>query len=421
MQLKETPLRIVVLGGGFGGTYAIKELDRLRSTLKMDFEVILFDPRKYFVFTPLLHEVATAGLELEHVTIPFRHLFREKPWILHVKEKVTSINLDLKTLRAAAKEYRFDYLILATGSKTNYYGNLRIAHHSLTLKNEENAEHIRLALEQALLDAAKTKHSKRQEELLSVTVIGGGPTGVELSCEISQFLYHRLKKQYKRVPPEAISVHLLQGAPVLLPFASTRMQDAAAKGLRRRDVTLSTSAKVKSVTEKHVLYEKDGQEHKLESHLTIWVAGVTPNLLKGFEGYYFVKEDLSLVKHDTFFAIGDAAHYDPTCFLAPNPALGQVAVQEGIAAAQNLVRRINGRKTKPFIYKSKGFLVSLGQHYAAAEIQLPFGSIFFKGFFAWWLWRTIYMMKFLDARQRVKSVASWTGRLFTRRSLIKKK
>jgi NADH dehydrogenase len=421
MLREEPPIRIAVVGGGFGGIYALKELDKLRASLNLPFEVILFEPRDNFVFTPLLHEVATAGLDLDHVTISYKHLFDKKPWLLHAKQKVSSINLTAKKIHAGGKEYRYDYLLLATGSTTNYYGKSSIAHNSMTLKTEKDAEKIRLSLEQALLNAAKASSFEKQEKLLSVNIIGGGPTGVELACEIVQFLHHRRRQLYKKIDPKAIDVHLFQGAPVVLPFASSRMQDAATKGLKRKGVTLITSAKVRAITDKFITYMHEGREHRIESHLTLWIAGIAPNVVKGFDGHYMVTEDLSLTRHHEAFAVGDAACYDPTCFLAPTPALAQVAVQEGIAAAQNIVRLINGRKTKPFVYKSKGFLISLGQKDAAAEINLPFATLFFKGFFAWWLWRTVYLMKFVDAKQRVKNVASWTGRLFTKRSFVKKK
>ena len=146
-----------------------------------------------------------------------------------------------------------------------------------------------------------------------------------------------------------------------------------------------------------------------------------PHIVKGFRENYVVKEDLSLVHDDDCFAIGDAACFDQSCMLAQTPALAQAAVQQGTHVARNIVRRINGRATEPFLYRSKGFLVSVGQRYALGELETPFGTIFLKGFFMWWLWRTIYLSKFHDAKQRVKNAASFTTKLFTKRSVVKRK
>ncbi len=420
--MKEDELVIAVVGGGFGGSYFIKELEKLRSTVKQPLRVLLFEPRDSFVFTPLLHEVATAGLEMTQVTIPFKKIFAGKPWIRHVKERVIRVDRTRQRLFTAKKSYSYDHMILATGATTNYFGNTALQRSTCALKNEEDAQRLRLELEQALVDAAKTDDKQKQKNLLSIAVVGGGATGVELAPEILQFLRHRIKKQYRMIDKNAPNVTLFQGAPILLPAASSGVRDTALKTLRRIGVKVVLEAKVRGVKNKQVAYQRRSENLKQQANITVWVAGIISQTVKGAgNGRYYVNADLSFVDDDCCFAIGDAACYDESCGLVPTPALAQVAVQEGAHAARNLVRRINGVGTEPFIFKSKGFLVSLGQKRAVGELRTPLGTLFLKGFFMWWLWRTIYLFKFLDARHRVRTAASWTTRLFTKRSVAKKK
>jgi len=413
---------IAVVGGGFGGTYLIKELDRLRQSLNLNLKVLLFEPQRCFVFTPLLHEVATAGLETEQVMVPFSTLYDGKPWITHLQAVVSRVHLEKRLVKAGKKRYSYDYLVLATGSTTNYYGKKEASRHALALKNEKNAENIRFRLEHALLHAAQTRDPAKQQRFLTVAIVGGGPTGVELAAEIVQFFRHRIRKLYRTMRKEMVNVILFQGSPVLLPHASPRMQKAAHRALERLGITLKYGAKVEHVHPTFLTYEQHGEQRKEAVDLTIWVAGITPRTVPGTGGeYYQVNTDLSLVNHKEAFAIGDAARYDERCMLDPVPALAQAAVQEGTLVARNIVRRIRGAKTEPFLYKSKGFLVSLGQKNAAGEIETPFGIVFLTGFFMWWLWRTIYLFKFVDAKQRVENAMSWTTRLFSKRSVRMKK
>lgn len=418
MTTHEETLTIAIIGGGFGGTYALKELERLKNSLHQPLEVLLFEPRTSFVFTPLLHEVATAGLDPAHVTIPFDRLFDDKPWIKHVQARVTKVDLRTHTLTAANKQYHYDHVLFATGSVTNFYGNKEAERHALPLKDETDAERLRFALERALLAAAQSHNEQRQRELLSIAIVGGGPTGVELSAEIRQFLHHRIKKTYRMIRPDAATVTLLQGAPVLLPAASPRLQDAAWRALLRAGVTVHLAARVISLRRHTLVYEQKGASIILPANITVWVAGVTPQLVPGVatSRAYLVNPDLSLIEDPDAFAVGDAAAYDPGTFLKPVPALAQAAVQEGTFVAQNILRRSRGEETAPFLFRSKGFLLSLGQRYAIGEVETPLGTLYLKGFLMWWLWRTIYLYKFLDVKQRRQSIVEWTRRLIIQRS-----
>lgn len=403
------PLTICVIGAGFGGSYTIRELIRVKFLFKHKIKIIVFEPRDNFVFTPLLHEVATAGLAVESVRVPYELLFDN--CVTHIKEHAQKISFTQKTVSSKTKKISYDYLVLSPGSKSNYFGNEKIAANTLPLKNDQDAINIRYAIEQAVLDAAKTK--AKQEQLLTFSIVGGGPTGIELAGELRQFVKAQLKHHQITTPP---TIRLIQAAPSLLPFASTWMQEQAKQKLEQLNVELLLDTKVTSVRKNAIITDRS-----YPSNVTIWVAGVTPNIVtcdlsKKECTRYFANKDLSLINYPTVFALGDAAGFEPK-LNEQLPALAQAAVKEATTVARNIVLHANNKQTRLFAFHSKGFLLSIGQKFALAELDTPLGRLRFKGFFAWWLWRTIYLFKYLGAGMKIKTAAYWTLLLWRGRDL----
>jgi NADH dehydrogenase len=412
-------LTIAVIGGGFGGAYLIKELERRRDKAKHPLKVLLFEPRQDFVFTPLLHEVAAAGLELEHVIIPYQRIFHSN-LVEHHHERVSKVETGQRKLFTNTRAYSYDLLVLATGSHTNYYGNNQAQTQSLTLKDETDALAIRAFIRDALHTAA-TAPPKEQRRLLSVAVVGGGPTGVEVAAEIMQLLRHQVRRT-DALAAAIPSVTLYQGAPVLLPTASPRIQHEAERALNRLGITIETDTKVTTILKNGLIYtDKDGKTLSATANLIIWVAGITPATvpLDGTsQSAYLVNGDLSLKGHEGLFALGDAAKLDPDLNQPPLPALAQAAVQEAKTVARNIIHRVNGEQTEQFTFRPAGFLLSLGQQNAAGEVRTPVGTLFLRGFFAWWLWRTVYLSKFLDVKHRRRAAWEWTKRLYRPRTRL---
>lgn len=387
---------VVVVGGGFAGAYALKELSKARNI-----RLCLFEPKDHFVFTPLLHEVATAAINPSTLNIKYTKTF---PDLVHINEPVSKI--DLKKSRIyAGKWHSYDYVIIATGAQTNFFGNTKAQKYALPLKSEIDAHRILVRLQQAVQDTLEGKRA-------TFTVVGGGPTGVELAAEMAQFFQERCKD----IRPK---IRLVQAAPTIVPTAHPRLQELATNQLQRLGVELITNSYVTAVNKDSVdlQHRKDGKSTKLQSSTTLWVAGVQPrsDVVKSKPGHHvLVDADLSVWDFPNAFAVGDVADFHPDLEKGHLPALAQAAVQEGPHAARNILRLIAGKPTKAYAFRSKGFLMSLGQKYAVGELATPFGPIIMKGFFTWWLWRTTYLMKLLDAGSKARTAAHWTSRLFRR-------
>lgn len=379
---------VAVVGGGFAGAYFLKEFQRVRKRAKSPLKAVLYEPNEHFVFTPLLPEVATGTMTIDQVRVGIDRLYKGD-WFTHVRERVECIDTKQRRIITKQGSRGYDYLIIATGSRTNYFGNERLARRTLTLKTGRDALQILAALSEM----------KTGETL---TIVGGGPTGVELAAEAKQYL-DRQRLQ--------ATVRLLQRSPVLLPMAAPRVQQKASERLRELGVDVRTGICVEGVDGTGTRCTLEGNALLLDSTITIWVAGVTPNNPQK-PGPVPIDTTFLVVGEERLFAIGDVAQFDPEYSQERLPALAQVAVQAGPHAARNLIRLVNGEELQPFTYRSKGFLVSLGHYDAAAELYTPFGTLFLTGFFAWWLWRTIYLMKFLDAKQQAQNVITWTKDLF---------
>jgi NADH dehydrogenase len=423
------PVRVVIVGGGFAGLYAAMRLDSLLGYHR-DLELTVIDRRNYFLFPPLLPSVATGAIETRQVTYPFRRIF-EASNVRFKKEHVDRIDLANKVVHACVDvdddpttgaptvircETPYDYLILAPGSDSNTFKTPGAIEHAFFMRELGDAIAVRNQVIDCFERAARDADPQRRRELLCFVIVGAGPTGVELASEIRDLVDHVLMRRYPEIAADEVVVALIQAAPQVLPGWHDSIVQSATRQLARIGVRVMLSRKVLGVTPFAVTL--DGDE-RLDSRTCVWCAGVKPSaLLAACEGLGLhgsgrveLEPDLRARDRPELFVLGDAA----LCMHAgkPLPPLGQVAFQHGKHAAENVARLLAGEPTKPFKYFNYGALVSVGDRFAAVELL----GVRLSGTLAWFIWRTLYLMKLVGFGNRVRVVLDWTLDLIVERSI----
>jgi NADH dehydrogenase len=412
--------RIVIIGAGFGGIYAALAL--AKRARRGDIDVTIVNRTNYFLFTPLLHEVATGGLTPTSVTEPLREIFAGSGIRIRQGE-VVSIDPAAKVVRLGDGELRYDRAVIATGAVSNDYGIPGAAEHALPLKTLSDAILIR----ERVIDAFERATTERDEEvrkgLLSFAVVGGGATGVETAGELADFAAD-IERRYHRTPADggfrsALSVSLLSADPALLMIFPPFLRKAAAERLRRNGIDVRLNTAAASVEADGVRF-KDGSV--IRAGTVIWAAGVKPRPPKfiGFTpelvgGRLCVDRSFRMPGADGLYALGDAAAFIDDRSGKPLPMSAQAAVASAVAAARNVLADLDGQPTRVFRFRSKGSLVSVGQWFAVGEIF--FAPL--RGRFAWWIWRTVYLFKFVSWKKRLRVAFEWTVNLVYPRDVTK--
>lgn len=428
--------RIVILGAGFGGVYTAKKF--LPYVKKGMIELTVINRTNYFLFTPLLHEAATGSLSLRSVAEPLREVFAGTD-VRIVQGTVYGIDSQRRyvnvTRDEASMKISFDYLVIATGSETNYYGVIGAQKYSLPLKGLSDASRIRARVIDAFEKAILSKNRTERMRLLSFAVVGGGATGVELAAELAEFVSGMVKRYYsctngdieypRHCHPEEPTVTLVHaGKDVLEQFAPS-LRKAAAKRLRKRGVILHLNSPVAEVTP-HGL--KISGNLSIPADTVIWTAGVKPHvpvfsdiepILQGgrlaLDGYFHIQGQ------ERIFAIGDTAAYIDTDRFTkdsknkPLPMLAQVAEAQSKIVAYNIIATLAGRPLRKLHYHSMGAMVSVGQWFAVGEIW----SLNIAGRLTWWLWRIVYVFKFASWMKRFYIAFQWSIEVFYPRDITR--
>lgn len=413
MNKKTKKPHVVIVGNGFGGMYTAKYLKPYVEN--GDVDVTIVGRTNYFLFTPLLHEVATGGLTSGCVIEPLREIFRNLP-IRILRDEVRGVHLRDRYIEASVGRIKYDYLVLSTGAGTNYRGIKGAEEHTFGLKTVTDA----LALRNHIINIFERFEAYETDATeLNFVVVGGGPTGIEVATELEEFVCSTLSNYYvwDEAEKTKIRIIVLASSAGILAQGSLVLKKKAAEILKRKNIEVLLE-EVLEVKQDGVLL-KSGEF--ISSFATIWAAGVeplppvflhdTPACVKG--GRLCVNEHLQLEGHLEAYALGDVASFSGTTGGMQMPMLAQAAVQEARVVAENIIHTIKKEKLETFAYKSKGFLVSLGRWNAVGDI---FG-LTFSGPIMWWLWRTIYLFKFASWRKRFKIMAEWTVNLFYPRDI----
>lgn len=409
------PTRVVILGAGFGGVYAFK---RLHSIFHRDpsVKLILVNSRNYFLFTPLLHEVATGGVSRENIVEPLRKVLGCCLAEFYLAE-AKRVDLREKRVITTCGDLDYDYLILALGAETNFYGTPGAEERSFGLKSLEDAVRLKNHFIKKFEESSTVRKLERLDAKLRFVVVGGGPTGVELAAEMAEMFYETFRAYYRdHFFHDKIKITLVQRQQELLSHFSKKVRAKSLEVLRKKGVDVKLGVRVERIGD-GLVELSNGERIKTET--VIWVAGVKPreisfdqNVEQGTQGKIKVNEFLQMHGWPEVFIVGDLAE-----FLGKDgkklPALAQVATKEGENVAENIARMMQGKPLYPFLYSHAGDLISLGQWMAVAEIK----KFSFWGHFAWWLWRTVYLSKLISFPKKIKVAVDWTINLFMPRDI----
>jgi NADH dehydrogenase len=401
------PTRILVLGGGFGGVYTALHLERTLGR-RPDVEITLVSRENFFLFTPMLHEVAASDLDITHIVSPLRTLLKRTTIFIG---DIAAIDLDARRVRVAhgfethEHELAYDQLVIALGSMTNFYGLPGLEQRALTMKTLGDAIHLRNRVI-ATLEEADTECAAGRDGLLTFVVAGGGFAGVETIAGLNDFVREALKF-YPRLTPDRIRMVLVHAGPTILPELGERLGAYAQQKLAARGIEIRTEAKVAGVTDRGVLLA-DGTG--IRSRLVVWTAGTSPHpLLHGLpcrldKGRVVVDEALAVPGYGGVWALGDCAVVPDWRTGRPHPPTAQHALREAKTVAANIAATLDGGQPRAFDFRIIGQLAAIGRRTGVARV---FG-INFSGFFAWWLWRTIYLSKLPRFEKKCRVAIDWT-------------
>lgn len=404
MNIPETGVpRIVVIGGGFAGISFIKQLRNEKV------QIVLFDRHNYHTFQPLLYQVSTAGLEPDSIAYPLRKVFRKNKDFHFRMAEVENIDTETNSIKTSIGNLRYDYLVLATGTRTNFFGNESIAKNSMPMKTVPQALNIRSLMLQNIEKADITTDEVERKRLLNFVIAGAGPTGVELAGALAEFRKGILENDYPELDEDEMNVHLIEGQNRVLPPMSEAVSKKAQKYLEKLGVQLHLETLISDFDGKTVT-TKDGK--KFETATFIWAAGVTGALVKGIDGEalvekanrYKVDEFNKIVSFNNIYALGDIALMETEEYPKGHPQVAQPAIQQGKNLGKNFKKMLKGEKLEPFKYFDKGTMATVGRNKAVVDI----GKMHFGGAIAWFLWMFVHLWFLVGFRNRVVTFFNWT-------------
>jgi NADH dehydrogenase len=393
--------KVVIVGGGFGG------IEVARKLADQPVEILMLDKHNYHVFQPLLYQVATGSLESESIAFAIRKNFEgQKNFTFRIAE-VTGVNTATNTLATTIGDIDYDYLVIATGSTTNFFGNKDIEHFAMPMKSIPEALNLRYLILQNLEEAVLAKTDEEREEYLNFVLVGAGPTGVELAGALAELRNHVLNKDYPELDKSHMQVYLVDFLPKVLGPFSDEASTAAKDFLVKMGVKVELNVKVESYDGKVIKFA-DGREIRTKN--VIWSAGVMGVVPEGIakenleKGNRIRTNNICLVAGTTnIFAIGDVSAMITDETPKGHPGVAQVAIQMGQNVGENIGNLVNGKPTKPFKYNDKGSLATVGRNKAVADL----GKIKFQGFFAWLVWMFVHLISLLGFRNKVVVFVNW--------------
>ncbi len=391
--------KVVILGAGFGGLAAARALSKIA-------EVTLVDRHNFQTFLPLLYQVSTAGLAADHIAHPIRGALRKTKIKFRMGSPITIDHKNKSVKLDSSETLSFDYLIVAMGSATNDFGVKGVAENALGMKSVTEALEIRSSILRRFEDLCRFE----DETKLSITVVGGGPTGVEMAGAIAELKKGPLRSDQAQAAAN-IKVNIVEAGPRLLPSFSPKLSERTRKDLEKLGVNVLTNTPVSEIKPREILL---GDKKKLPSEVTIWAAGVTgePVMKKlglpNANGRITVDSTLQVTNYPDIFAIGDiaGAKGKDGRYL---PMVAPVAMQQGRFVAKQIAKVIKNQPLDNFVYRDKGSMATIGRHKAVVEV----GPIRLSGVIAWYAWLWLHLFYLIGGRNKIGTMADWTWNYLT--------
>ena len=405
-------MKIVIVGGGFAGINLARKLGKDER-----FEIVLVDKNNYNFFPPLIYQVATGFLEPSSISYPFRKLFRDLKSVKFRLGYLQRVVPEENKVILSNGELTYDYLIFATGAKTNYFGSENLKHNAIAMKTLDDALEMRNKLLRQMEQASVIEDPDQLRKLLTIVIAGGGPTGVELSGMFAEMRNGILTKEYPELIGKGGDIYLITSAEELLSPMSEKSQKDTYDQLRLMGVKIRLGCRVKDFKDDEVLLSSD---ETISTKNLIWAAGVTGKLFDGMlaESYgrgsrLLVDEFNKVNATENIYAIGDICLQltDPD-FATGHPQVAQVAIQQGRHLAKNFKLMAENKPLKAFNYVDKGSMAIIGRMKAVADIPKP--KLHFNGTIAWFAWLFVHLISLITQKNRIRTLYNWMIAYFTK-------
>lgn len=407
-------MKVVIIGGGFAGLKLARRLNN-----KEDIEATLIDKNNYHQFQPLFYQVATAGLDASNISFPLRKVFQGSKNV-HVRlAEVKEIQPSNNKIITDIGEFDYDRLVIATGADTNFFGNDMLKENAFPMKSTLEALQLRNRLIQNFEDALlmKDKDPLALQRMMTIVVVGGGPTGVEVSGALAEMRNNILPKDYPDLDFKQMKIYLVEGSPKTLGAMSEKSSEQSLKYLKQLGVEVKTQTVVKSYDGNNALLSNG---ETIETKIVIWAAGIKGNVPAGIDPALIVRGNRikvdrtnKIIGSENIYAIGDIAYMETPLYPHGHPQVANVAINQAKNLAVNLTRQVTGNKhyQDEFEYKDKGSMATVGKHKAVVDIPKP--KIHFGGWLAWMVWMSLHLLLIVGVKNRLQIFVNWVYKYFT--------
>lgn len=399
--------KVVIVGGGFAGIQLIEHLDQDL------FDVLLIDKLNHHQFQPLFYQVATSQLEPSSISFPFRKIFQERKNTQIRMAEVLSVDPPANTINTTIGSFNYDYLVIATGCKTNFFGKEGLEKNTFSLKTTYDAIKIRNSILQSFEDLLSIDESEK-EYLLNIVIVGAGPTGVELAGAFAEIKKNILPKDYPLIDFKNLKIILLEGSGHTLNSMSNMAKKTSEKYLKSMGVTVKTNVFVTDY-DGNIIKLNNGES--IKTRRVIWAAGVTGNIIKGIDKKVIVLNGRMIVDrhnlvkgYSNIYAIGDIAYMETPAYPKGHPQVANVAINQARKLSKNLKSLLKNKPLREYEYRNMGSMATIGKN--KAVVDLPF--IRFQGYFAWFVWMFLHLMLILSIRNKLIVFINWAINYFTK-------